>query len=138
MRTPLLLVCACLMASFSETRASAMDHVTLKRMDDRVRVEIGGHFFTEYIFKGAHRPYLYPVLMRDGTSLTRHFPMKKQAGEDEDHPHHRSLWFAHSNINGVDFWNEDMGGSPRPKGKIIHDSLVEVAPGSEGVIRARN
>jgi hypothetical protein len=41
--------------------------VKLTRLADRVRVEVGGKLFTEYIFKGASRPYLYPVLAADGT-----------------------------------------------------------------------
>jgi hypothetical protein len=64
--------------------------------------------------------------------------MKTGLGEDEDHPHHRSLWFAHSDVNGVDFWNQDMAGSQRPKGKILHDSLLETTSGDTGVLRARS
>ncbi|MEY4090529.1 MAG: hypothetical protein RJB55_2800, partial [Verrucomicrobiota bacterium] len=51
--------------------------VTLKRVDDRVRVEVGGKLFTEYVFKGGPKPYFHPVLAADGTQLTRNFPMKK-------------------------------------------------------------
>src|SRR5688500_8483917 len=81
----------------------ATAEVTLTRKDDRVLVEIDGRLLTEYIFKGAYRPYCYPVLAADRTPLTRNFPMKEIGGEDHDHPHHRSLWFAHSDVNGVDF-----------------------------------
>lgn len=112
--------------------------VKLTRSDDRVRVEIDEQLFTEYIFKGAYRPYCYPVHAPDGTPLTRNFPMKTGLGEDEDHPHHRSLWFAHSDVNGVDFWNQDDAGSRRPKGKIVHDAILETTDGSTGVLRARN
>ena len=112
--------------------------VTLTKSDDRVRVEIGGALLTEYIFTGAKRPYFYPVRAADGTSLTREYPMKRGLGEDEDHPHHRSLWFAHSDVNGVDFWNEDDAGSRRPKGRIVHDALLETISGETGVIRSRN
>jgi hypothetical protein len=118
--------------------AAAAPEIKLTRADDRVRVEVGGQLLTEYIFKGAARPYCYPVLAADGTPLTRNFPMKQVAGEDQDHPHHRSLWFAHSDVNGVDFWNQDDAGSRRPKGKIVHDALVESTSGAVGVIRARN
>jgi hypothetical protein len=116
----------------------AAPQVKLTRADDRVRVEIGGQLFTEYIFKGARRPYCHPVLAADGTPLTRDYPMKVTAGEDQDHPHHRSLWFAHSDVNGVDFWNQDDRGSQRPKGKIVHDALLETTSGAAGVLRARN
>ncbi len=112
--------------------------VKLTRSDDRVRVEIDGRLFTEYLFRGAYRPHLYPVLTADGTAMTRSFPMKAGTGEDEDHPHHRSLWFAHSDVNGVDFWNQDDAGSPRPKGKILHEALLETTNGTTGVIRARS
>jgi len=115
--------------------------VKLTVQSDRVRVEIGGKFFTDYIFTGANHPYLYPILMPDGTPLTRDFPMKDTPGEDHDHPWHRSLWFAHSVVNGVDFWNEgtgDIGRSPKAKGRIEHDALIEAAGGDVGVIRARN
>ncbi len=122
-------------ASLSAAPANA---VKLTRAADRVRVEIGGALFTEYVFLGADRPYSYPVLASDGTALTRDFPMKKGTGDDADHPHHRSLWFAHSDVNGVDFWNEPTGGSNRPKGKIIHEAIDEVTSGSVGVIRDRN
>src|SRR5215207_8957684 len=109
--------------------------VTMTRLDDRVRVEIAGSTFTEYVFAGANRPYFHPVRAADGTGLTRDFPMKRQSGEDEDHPHHRSLWFAHSNVNGVDFWNQDDAGSPRPKGKIVHEALLETTNGTVGALR---
>ncbi len=138
MRIPRLIVvvawtCCALVSS------RVLAEVKLTKADDRVRVEIEGKLFTEYVFKGAYRPYCYPVLASDGTGLTRDFPMKQQTGEDENHPHHRSLWFAHSDVNGVDFWNQDDQGSPRPKGKIVHQSLKEVISGKDmGLIRATN
>jgi hypothetical protein len=118
--------------------AEMKSEVKLTPLADRVRVEIDGRLFTEYIFKGAKRPYCYPVLAADGTSLVRDFPMKQTAGEDTDHPHHRSLWFAHSNVNGIDFWNEGTAGTRFPKGSIEHDALLEPRSGETGVIRARN
>jgi hypothetical protein len=118
--------------------AETATHVKLTPLADRVRVEIGGQLFTEYFFKGAKRPYCYPVLATDGTSLVRDFPMKETPGEDVDHPHHRSLWFAHANVNGIDFWNEGTAGTRFPKGSIEHEALLETKSGDAGVIRARN
>lgn len=112
--------------------------VELKRLPDRVRVEIDGSLFTEYIFKGADRPYCYPVLATDNTPLTRDFPMKANTGDDDDHPHHRSVWLAHSRVNGIDFWNEGKSGGDTPKGKIVHDALLETAGGPVGRLRARD
>ncbi|MEY4939724.1 MAG: hypothetical protein RIQ93_1459 [Verrucomicrobiota bacterium] len=109
--------------------------VKLTRADDRVRVELGGKLFTEYVFKGAPKPYLYPILAVDGTELMRHFPVKNNVpGEVQDHPHHRSLWFTHGAVNGIDFWGENT-----PKcGKIISDSVEQSVAQDVGTIRARN
>jgi len=116
--------------------------VKLTPLADRVHVEIGGQPFTDYVFgDGASRSYCYPILAPDGTPLTRDFPMKKDTGDDTDHPWHRSLWFAHSMTNGVDFWNEgagDVGRSPVFKGHTVVDGSVETTSGDVGVIRARD
>ncbi len=96
--------------------------VTLTAADGSIRVEVAGKLFTQYNYTQADKPYCYPIIESDGTSITRDYPMKSTAGEEHDHPWHRSLWFAHSMINNVDFWNEgagDIGKSPKNKGKII-------------------
>ena len=115
----------------------------LTSLADRVRVEIDGRFFTEYVFgDGASRSYCYPILAPDDTPLTRDFPMKPTLGEDTDHPWQRSLWFAHSLVNGVDFWNEGAGGAvggvPKGKGHTVLDGRVETKSGAVGVIQARD
>jgi hypothetical protein len=131
-----LLACASLRAADSAT------NVKLTKLADRVRVEIGGKLFTEYVFAdGASRPYCYPVLAPDGMGLTRDFPMKETKGEETDHPWHRSIWFAHSMVNGVDFWNEgkgDVGRSPAEKGRTVNDGDIELKNGRVGVLKSRN
>lgn len=139
MQTRLLpLALACFTASLP---LRAADAVTLTRLDDRVRVEIDGRPFTEFVFKGASRPYCYPVLAADGTPLTRDFPFRHTPGEDTDHPWHKALFFEHSNLNGVDFWNEgsgDVGKSPKDKGNTVVDELLETASGDVGVLKVRD
>ncbi len=133
--SPLLLVLASLLAPVAALHAAAANAVKLTRADDRVRVEIGGKLFTEYVFKGAPKPFLYPVLAADGTELMRHFPMKRDMpGEVMDHPHHRSLWFTHGAVNGVDFWAENNA----QKGKIVSENVEHSIKGGVGEIRARN
>jgi len=120
----------------------AADNVKLTKLADRVRVEIGGALFTEYIHgDGASRAYCYPILAPDGTGLTRDFPMKKDTGDDTDHPWHRSFWFAHSMTGGIDFWNEgsgDVGRSPKDKGHTVVDGAIEATSGAVGVIKTRD
>ncbi len=119
--------------------APASPQVKLTRQVDRVRVEIDGRHFTDYVWgDGASRPYCYPILAADGTPLTRDFPMKSTPGEDTDHPWQRSLWFAHSMVNGVDFWNEgtgDIGRSPKENGRTVTEGAVETTSGATGIIR---
>jgi Methane oxygenase PmoA len=112
--------------------------VILTKLDDRVRVEINGQLFTEYIFKGASRPYCYPVNAVDGISLVRNYPMNEVPGEDTDHKHHRALMFTHSNVNRIDFWSDGAPGAKLPSGNIIHDGLLDTRSGPVGVIRSRN
>ena len=130
-----LFVLAALVAPFAALHAAAGNNVKLTRTDGKVRVEIGGNLFTEYNFKDVPRPFFYPVLAADGTEMTRNFPMKTGVpGEAADHPHHRSLWFTHGNVNGIDFWAE--GGNN--KGKIVSESVEHSVKNGVGVINARN
>ncbi len=133
---PLLpLLAAALFAPLVSVLGAAPD-AKVTRTDDRVRVELGGQLFTEYIFKGAPRPYFFPVIAADGTQLNRDFPMKKDTpGEELDHPHHRSLWFTHGDVNGLDFWAETNGAK---QGKIVNDSVKASAAGSTATLTSVN
>lgn len=125
--------------ALSGLAVAASGAVQLTKLSDRVRVEIDGQLFTEYIFgDGASRPYCYPILTADGTSLTRDFPMKQTPGEDTDHPHHRAVMFAHGDANGIDFWNEGKAGGNLPKGRTVSLGRVETSSGEVGTIRTGN
>jgi len=105
--------------------------VQITQLDDRLRVEIDGQLFTEYYFKNVPRPYCYPLMGPGELPMTRDWPMKNPPGEEHDHPHHRSLWFAHGLINGVDFWSEEKN-----FGKTIHEGfpfLVTSGPKSASI-----
>lgn len=111
------------------------DGVKLVQQEDRVRVEINGELFTEYVFKGTPHVYYYPLIGPGGARMTRDYPMVPDSkGEDHDHPHHRSLWYSHGSVNGVDFWSETA-----KAGKIVHDAFLEVKSGDDsGLIRSAN
>lgn len=63
------------------------------------------HFGAEY-----PRPFFYPFNGPSGTSLTR---MGHPGAENHDH--HRSVWFAHHDVAGVDFWGDRTEGRIRQK-----------------------
>ncbi len=102
---------------------------------DRVSIAVDGELLTELRFEGAPKPYLYPLMGPGGVALTRNYPMRADAAdEDKDHPHHRSLWFTHGDVNGVDFWAEGPN-----KGKVIQTKVLEARGGDEsGTVRTAN
>jgi sugar phosphate isomerase/epimerase len=106
--------------------------VKVTELPDKVKVETNGQLFTEYNFKDTPFPYFYPVIGPTAVDVTRHWPMKEAENEPRDHPHHRSLWFTHGAVNGLDFW---QGG----KDEIVHDKFLEITSGSQvGVIKSQN
>ena len=87
---------------------SGHSEVKLTEKEDHIRVEIDGNLFTTWQHKAWKAPYLYPVIGPNGVNITRHFPMKDGVpGEQQDHPHHRSIRFSHRNVNGMSFWAPD-------------------------------
>lgn len=75
----------------------------------RIKVAVGRRPFTEARADLGPKPILYPLVGPTGAAMTRAYPMADVKGEDRDHPHHRSLWFTHGLVNGVDFWSELPG-----------------------------
>ncbi len=115
-----LWIALALLALASSLRAAdAKQGVQITHLDDRLRIEINGELFTEYHFKNTSRPFLYPVLGPDGMPMTRDWPMKEADNEEHDHKHHRSIWFDHGEMNGVDFWSQEADA-----GQPIHEQLT--------------
>src|SRR5262245_60666215 len=56
------------------------------------------------------RPFFYPLVGPSGTSLTR---MGHPGAPDHDH--HRSIWFAHAKVLGIDFWSDRTAARVRQK-----------------------
>ena len=118
----------------AQTPVSPDQGVQITQLPARLRVEIQGKLFTEYFFKDVPRPYCYPLIGPGDAAMTRNWPMKDVPDEEHDHPHHRSLWFAHGAVNGHDFWTE-----AKNFGKTVHDGFIEVKSGKDvGVIKERN
>jgi Family of unknown function (DUF6807) len=86
---------------------------------ERVELTIDGQPFATWHL--TDQPYLHPVLGPTGKPLTRAYPFEERDGEPRDHPHHRSLWFAHGAVDGLDFWS-GVGPLVRPTGLAGHES----------------
>jgi hypothetical protein len=96
--------------------------VWLERNDNNVKILVGGQLFTEYLSDQATKPYYYPVFGPTGAAITRNHPMKKVAGETQDHNHQRSFWFTHGNVNGYDFWASDPLNPPKTNYGTIRET----------------
>lgn len=78
------------------------------------------HFGKEY-----PRPFFYPLLGPSGTSLTR----MGHPG-DAGHDHHRSVWFAHNDVQGANFWSDKTNTRiVQSRWLIYHDADDEAAMG---------
>jgi hypothetical protein len=119
--------------------------VELKRSGNHIEIIIDGRAFTNYYFDPAvAKPYIFPLRSAEGIVVTRSFPMVTDAaGEDQDEPHQRALYFAHGDINGFDFWGEAMFSrwSSHPAsnfGRTVFRKLDEMHGGPDsGTIQAQ-
>lgn len=108
----------------------------LTKEEDGITVKHDGKLVTRYVFLSKSKPILWPVVGPGGKELTRGYPMRPALeSEKADHPHHRSFWFDHGDVNGVSFWDEN---EKRPYGSILHKEVVKVEGGKQGVIITRN
>jgi len=94
-------------------------------------VEVNGKPFTTYRYlpKGEcpinARPFFYPLLGPGGVNVTRHYPMRGDVPDEmHDHPHHRGLYVAFGEVNGVDNWSEAAG-----HGYQTHEQFSEIVSG---------
>jgi len=97
---------------------------------DQVSFQIDGierlrwHFGAEY-----PRPFFYPFLGPSRSSLTR----LGHPGAP-NHDHHRSIWFAHAKVLGIDFWSDSTAARIRQKHWLCyqdgdHEAAMAVALG---------
>ena len=117
------------LAALAAARDSLAVEFTLEQTDRGVTVKLDGQVVTEYLTKSGPKPILWPIIGPTGKPMTRAYPMEKIAGEKQDHPHHRSLWFTHGDVNGVDFWSEGKG-----RGVSVHREYRKVEGGAKGTI----
>lgn len=69
------------------------------------RILHGEKVIAGYITESAGRPVIYPVVGPGGHHMTRAYPLAEaRQSERKDHPHHKSMWLTHGDVNGTDFW----------------------------------
>jgi hypothetical protein len=89
---------------------------------DQASFQHDGEELTRYHFGASlQRPFLYPLAGPEGRSLTR-------MGHPRDpvtHSHHNSVWIAHQNVGGVNFWEDN------PKGHIVCRRIEQYEDGAD-------
>ncbi len=104
------------------------------KQDDGLTITYEGELFARYVYSSGGKPILWPVVGPGGKEMTRGYPMRDAtADEKADHPHHRSFFFTHGNVNGVDFWSEN-----EKHGTTVQRELVEARGGGDALIVTRN
>src|SRR4051794_26844886 len=96
---------------------------SIKEEKGRLTITMNRELFTVYHFGDAEgrpfvRPYFYPVRARDGAEVT-----SDQTLTGGDHPHHRSLWVAHGDVNGADHWS--FAQKPEPKQRHVRFTKLD-------------
>lgn len=128
--TPLVLVLSTLLLT-----ATAQAQYQLQRHEDGVRVLHGDQLVADYLTLSKSKPILWPLNGPGGTAMTRQYPMVADSkNEKHDHPHHRSFWFTHGDVNGTDFWLEGGEGGITDHQKFT----ILKADKDSAVVAARN
>lgn len=93
--------------------AEAAEGLLEVRYDERL--------ITAYCYgAGVARPFLHPLIGPGQRRVTREIDAPPGHEEEFDHPHHRSVWVAHGDVNGVDNWSEEAG-----HGRTMHRSFAQ-------------
>jgi Family of unknown function (DUF6807) len=139
----LILVSACC-ATFAANKP-----VEVTRSGNQIEVRIGGQPFTTYYFDPKiAKAYLQPLRSAQGTIVTRGYPVGTEipTGHEQDsslEPHQRPLYFSHGDIDGLDFWGEQVfekyygNEGKHAYGHMVFQKLDEIRGGPvAGTIRA--
>jgi hypothetical protein len=91
--------------------------------DGQASFQLLGRELTRYHFGPlVQRPFWYPVVGPSGRSLTR----MGHPHDPETHSHHHSIWIAHKDVGGVNFWEERGGG------RIVQQRIEQYDDGPHG------
>jgi len=103
----------------------AFGQVKFQETPGKIGISIGGQPFSN-LYYGPEwpNPFLHPLRSVSGVVVTRGYPVEQIEGENQDHRWHHGLWYAHGDINSVDFWR-DLG--PEKSGRMVVKSKPKTA-----------
>jgi hypothetical protein len=131
-RPPMLLWFAVLgsigCGAVARSQAAETLPVTITSFEDGFHVKLGEDAFCSIDHQNYEKPIVFPIYGPGQIPMTRSYPMQKDVpGEATDHPHHKSMWFGHGDVNGISFWHGE--------GKMVTESanLAEREDGHSAV-----
>lgn len=116
--------------------------VDLKQTGNRIEVKVAGKPFTTYYFgSDVAKSYLMPLQTASGLVISRPFPNGNDASKGDPkassfEPHQRPLYFAHGDIDGLNFWAESAfakyygGHSRQAYGHMADPKIEQVGSGA--------
>lgn len=91
--------------------------------DHQVSFRIRGEERTRWHYGEQYpRPFFFPFVGTSGENLTR---MGHPGASNHDH--HRSIWFAHQKLLGIDFWSDNTSARIRQKEWLVYEDGDERA-----------
>ncbi len=124
--------------------------LAVQRSATQIEITIDGQPFTTYYFDpSVAKPYLMPLRTASGIVITRDFPIKNDVSKGNPkassfEPHQRPLYFAHGDLDGLDFWGEQAFAhyygdhAHQAYGHMVLKEIEEAsAHGDSATIRAR-
>jgi hypothetical protein len=95
-----------------------MQAVPLPRAE--VSFQREGEEIARYYFgPDLERPFVCPIIGPAGRSLTR----MGHPQDPEGHSHHNSVWIAHQDLEGLNFWED------KPPQRIVHQRMLRLVDG---------
>jgi hypothetical protein len=109
----------------------AAGQVKFRETPGKIEISIDGKPFSNlYYGPNWAKPFLHPLRSVSGVVVTRGYPVEQIEGENRDHNWHHGLWYAHGDVNGVDFWR-DLG--PEKTGRMVVKGKPKIAGNSLAV-----
>lgn len=106
--------------------------VAVSKVNGHIHVEVDGHPFTDFYFgPDAPKPYLHPLRSASGQIVTRSFPMELIPGESTTDQHHRGVWLGYKDVNGFDFWQNELSYKNKNAGKVITRRIYDLKSGPD-------
>jgi hypothetical protein len=112
---------------------AALPAANLRIQSEAGRIDLleGDKLVTSFHYEAKwDKPFLYPLKTPSGLVISRGFPVEQIAGESNDHPFHRGIWYG-GELEGGDFWRE---GQRTPTGRIVVQGAPKTTTERDGIV----